>query len=86
DRLGNVARLSEEGAEWIVFSSASAVENFDSKFDLIRICNKHNIKIASIGPQTTKALVEVGVSPQVEAKVFADSGLVDALCAFVKDS
>ena len=86
DRLGNVARLSEEGAEWIVFSSASAVESFDSKFDLIRICNKHNIKIASIGPQTTKALVEVGVSPQVEAKVFADSGLVDALCAFVKDS
>ena len=68
------------------FSSASAVENFDSRFDLIRTCNKHKIKIASIGPQTTKALVEIGVSPEVEAKVHADSGLVDALCAFVKDS
>ena len=86
DRLGNALRLDEEGAEWVIFSSSSAVKNFNTRFDLIQTCNKHQIKIASIGPETTNTLVGLGVSPAVEAEVHNDSGVVDALCLFVSDN
>ena len=86
DRFGNSLRLSEEGADWVIFSSSSAAKNFDNRFGLLQTCSKHKIKIVSIGPETTNTVMELGASPTVEAEFHTDSGLVDALCSFIKSS
>src|SRR6185369_6153209 len=37
DRNGAAARLLEHGADWILFSSGSTVENFNARFDLAQL-------------------------------------------------
>lgn len=80
DRNGAAARLLEEGADWITFTSSSTVENFNARFDLKKLLAAHpKTKLASIGPETTKAIIELGLKPDVEAKEHTIEGLVSAL-------
>ena len=80
DVNGAAARLMEEGADWITFTSSSTVENFHARFDLPGLLKKFpNIKLASIGPETTKALTALGLKPTAEAKPHTIEGLVKAL-------
>lgn len=82
---GVVARFQEEGADWLTFASSSAVENFHARFDLPRMLKAFpGIKTASIGPETSKALVALGLKPTVEAKMHTIDGLVKALEAAIK--
>ncbi len=80
DLNGAAARLQESGADWITFASGSSVENFHARFDLPRLqAAWPQLKFASIGPETSKALVALGLQPAVEAKVHTIEGLLEAL-------
>jgi len=80
DVSGAAATLTEEGADWITFTSSSTVENFHARFDLPALLKKFpKTKVASIGPETTKAIANLGLKPAVEAKPHTIEGLVNAL-------
>jgi uroporphyrinogen III methyltransferase / synthase len=85
DLTGSVAKLMEGGADWITFTSASTAEHFHVRFDLPKLLEKFpQIKLASIGPETSKAIRELGLEPAVEAKKHTIDGLVETLLAFAK--
>jgi len=80
DRNGAVARLLETGADWITFTSASTVENFNARVDLKQLLARHpKIKLASIGPETSKAIVALDLKPGLEAKEHTADGLVKTI-------
>ena len=80
DRNGTAARLAEAGADWITFTSSSTVQNFHARFNLPALLKQFpKIRLASIGPETSKALIELGLKPTVQAKEHTIDGLVKAL-------
>lgn len=80
DRTGSAARLLADGADWITFTSSSTVENFHARFNLPDLLKKFpDLKTASIGPETSKALAALGLQPVLEAKKHTIDGLVEAL-------
>ncbi len=80
DLTGSAARLLEGGSDWITFTSSSTVEHFHARFDLPRLVQKFpKIKLASIGPETSKAILALGLKPSVEARQHDIGGLVKAL-------
>jgi uroporphyrinogen III methyltransferase/synthase len=80
DITGAVERLNEAGADWITFTSGSTVENFHARLNLPQLLTKYpELKIASIGPETSKTIVALGLKPNVEAKEHTIDGLVRAI-------
>ena len=80
DRNGAAARLVEGGADWITFTSSSTVENFHARFDLPKLIKQFpKMRIASIGPETTKMIKVLGLEPHVEARPHNIAGLVKAI-------
>ncbi len=80
DHTGDAARLLESGADWITFTSASTVEHFHARFDLPALLKRFpQAKLASIGPETSKALAELALQPSVEARQHTIEGLVAAV-------
>ena len=80
DLTGAVAKLAEGGADWITFTSSSTVENFHARFDLPKLLQKFpKVRLASIGPETSKAITALGLKPHVEARQHNIEGLVQAL-------
>ncbi len=80
DRNGAVARLMEDGADWVTFTSSSTVENFNARIDLKQLTARFPaLKLASIGPETSKALAALGLKPAVEAKEHSIDGLVKSI-------
>jgi uroporphyrinogen III methyltransferase/synthase len=80
DRTGVAAKLLESGADWITFTSTSTVENFHARFGLPKLIQQFPaMKIASIGPETSKAIAALGLAPAVEAKHHNVEGLVHAI-------
>lgn len=85
DVTGAAARLLEQGADWITFTSSSTVENFHARFDLPGLLRKFPaLRLATIGPETTKALTALGLKPAVEARIHTIPGLLQALQAAVR--
>ena len=80
DVTGAAAKLLEAGADWITFTSSSTVENFHGRFDLPKLLKQFpRIRMASIGPETSKALKALDLKPQIEARRHTVEGLVEAL-------
>ena len=80
DRNGAAEDFEENGADWITFASSSAVKNFDARFNLAKRCEDNpKLKLASIGPETTKALKELGLKPTAKARDHTIDGLAAAL-------
>jgi len=80
DSMGASARLLEAGANWITFTSASTVEHFHVRFDLPTLLKKFpQTKLASIGPETSKALAALNVEPTLEAKEHTVEGMLTCL-------
>lgn len=85
DPHGLGASLLEKGADWITFTSSSTVEHFNNRFPLAELLRKFpGMKLASIGPETTKAIVNLGLRAHVEARSHNIPGLVAALESAVK--
>ena len=77
DGSGAGASLLEGGADWITFTSGSTVQHFHTRFDLPTLLKKFpQIKLASIGPETSKAIRTVGLTPTLEAKEHTTDGLI----------
>ncbi|HAM73142.1 MAG TPA: uroporphyrinogen-III C-methyltransferase [Verrucomicrobiales bacterium] len=80
DVTGSAARMLEEGADLITFTSASTVENFHARFNLPELLKKFpETRLASIGPETTKAIKALGLEAAVEAKPHNIDGLIAAV-------
>jgi len=80
DRTGAAAALLERGADWITFTSSSTVQNFHARFDLPKLLERFpKTKLASIGPETSKAIIALGLKPTLQAKEHSVAGLVQAL-------
>ncbi|MFM1769126.1 MAG: uroporphyrinogen-III C-methyltransferase [Verrucomicrobiota bacterium] len=80
DVTGAAARLVEQGADWVTFTSSSTVENFHARFDLPALLRKFPaMRVVTIGPETTKALTALGLAPAVEARPHTIAGVVQAL-------
>jgi uroporphyrinogen III methyltransferase/synthase len=80
DLEGNAARLEKDGADWITFTSSSTVENFNARFDLAKLKERFPAtRLASIGPETSKTLRNLGFEPDVEAPEHNVPGLARAL-------
>ncbi len=87
DATGAAASLLQDGADWVAFTSASTVQHFHARFDLPALLKKFpQLKTATIGPETSKALQAVGLKPTVEAKRHTIEGLVAALSNPVRQS
>lgn len=72
--------LQQAGADWITFTSGSTVEHFHARFNLPELLKKFpDMKLATIGPETSKALAALGLVPAVEARDHTAEGLVEAL-------
>ena len=64
----------------MTFTSGSTVQSFAARFSLPELLKKFpKLKLASIGPETTKAIQALGIEPTVEAKPHTMEGLVAAL-------
>jgi uroporphyrinogen III methyltransferase/synthase len=80
DPAGTGAALLESGADWVTFTSGSTVEHFHARFDLPKLLKKFpQMKLASIGPETSKAIRALGLEPALEAKAHTTDGLTAAL-------
>ena len=80
DPTGAGARLLEDGADWITFTSSSTVEHFHVRYDLPKLVKTFpRLKLASIGPETSKTIRALGLEPALEAKTHTTDGLVAAL-------
>lgn len=74
------AQLLAGGAEWITFTSGSTVTQFHARFDLPGWLQKFpRTRLASIGPETTRALEDLGLKPHAEAREHTMPGLVAAV-------
>ena len=74
------AKLLATGADWLPFTSGSTVEHFHARFDLPVLLNKFpHTRLASIGPETTKAIEALGLKPAIEAKQHTIEGLTGAI-------
>jgi uroporphyrinogen III methyltransferase/synthase len=80
DPSGAADDFLDNGSDWITFTSGSTVEFFHTRFDLPKMLKKFpGMKIASIGPETSKALATLEVKPTIEAKEHTTNGIVEAL-------
>jgi uroporphyrinogen III methyltransferase/synthase len=80
DLSGATAKLVEGGANWVTFTSSSTVQHFHARFDLPVLLKKFpQMRLASIGPQTSKTIAALGLKPAVEAREHTIEGLVEAL-------
>jgi uroporphyrinogen III methyltransferase/synthase len=70
-----ILRFKEEGADVITFTSASTVEHFLN----LKLPLPAGLKIASIGPVTSKAIKKAGLHIDIEAKDSTIPGLVAAI-------
>ncbi len=80
DVAGGQERFAEEGADVITFTSSSTVEHF---LDL-GLTLPENLKIASIGPITSRTLKERGLYVDIEAEQHDIPGLVKAIADHFK--
>lgn len=78
DITGARRRFLEEGADLITFTSSSTVENF-MKLDLAW---PEGMRVASIGPVTSKTAREHGLKIDIEAQRHDVDGLVEAIRKF----
>lgn len=79
ERKARMTELIKAGKiNWITFTSASTVDGFAKNIDM-EIVRQSRVKIASIGPETTKKLESLGLNAAVEAAAHTANGLAEAI-------
>jgi uroporphyrinogen III methyltransferase/synthase len=85
DFFGAAENFLTFGADWITFTSASTVEFFHGRFGLPKLLKKFpQIKLASIGSETSKAIRALKLEPVIEAKEHTTDGLLAELLKVTK--
>ncbi|HXE52589.1 MAG TPA: uroporphyrinogen-III C-methyltransferase [Tepidisphaeraceae bacterium] len=74
-----IEALEGKEVHWITFTSSSTASNFATLLGPDYRRKLEGVKLASIGPVTTKTLEGLGLSPTVQAERFNIEGLVSAL-------
>jgi uroporphyrinogen III methyltransferase/synthase len=82
DTSGARRRLAQDGADLITFTSSSTVENFLA----LGLPWPKGMRIASIGPITSKTVRDHGLTVDVEARRHDIDGLVQAIRMFFEKS
>ena len=75
DDNGARRRLLDEGANLITFTSSSTVENYMA----LNLPWPSGMRVASIGPVTSKTARDLGLTVDIEARRYDIPGLVDAV-------
>jgi uroporphyrinogen III methyltransferase/synthase len=78
DDNGARRRLTDEGADLITFTSSSTVENYMA----LGLPWPAGMRVASIGPVTSKTARDLGLTVDIEARRHDIPGLVDAVRKF----
>ncbi len=76
DARARAAEVFAHKPDWITFTSSSTVQNFVSAAGVNIL---EGVKVASIGPITSKTARELGIRVTVEAAKFTVDGLVEAM-------
>jgi uroporphyrinogen III methyltransferase/synthase len=71
--------LAARNIDWITFTSSSTARNFTALLGPNYRKQLTGVKLASIGPITTKTLLELGLEPSVEAETSDIPGLAAAM-------
>jgi uroporphyrinogen III methyltransferase / synthase len=80
DPFGAVDDFLKRGADWITFASGSTVQFFHARFNLPKLLKQFpQMKLASIGPETSKIIRSLGLEPKIEAKEHTSDGLIAEL-------
>jgi uroporphyrinogen III methyltransferase / synthase len=80
DISGAAEDFREHGADWITFTSGSTVRFVHERFDLAKLVKQFPaMKLASIGPETTKMIRSLGLSSTIEAEDHTTDGLVSEI-------
>lgn len=86
ENFGDAAEdFLKQGADWITFTSGSTVQFFNARFDLPKLIKQFpQIKLASIGPETSQVIRSIGLEPKIEAKKHTTEGLLTELLRVAK--
>jgi uroporphyrinogen-III synthase len=85
--LSSVEELFAEPSAYpdaVTFTSASTVNNLVALLEAARLTLPDTVTRASIGPITSRALVELGLPPHIEASEPTISALVDAVAVHLR--
>lgn len=74
-----LAAIADQRVDWITFTSSSTARNFTALLGPEYAMKMANIKLASIGPVTSRTMAELGLTPAIEAGQADIAGLVKAL-------
>ena len=85
DDTGLIEQMREGHIQWLTFASPSAVRGFFEQVPPEAV-HSFGIKVASVGPVTSRALAQFGVQVTVEATEHTMDGLLDALEEFERHS
>jgi len=87
DVTGGASQLLANGAEWITFAGYPEVGYFHMRFDLCKLVEQFpRIKLATIGPKTSRLLTKFDLAPAAEAAAPTLEALVRALERVVSGS
>jgi uroporphyrinogen III methyltransferase/synthase len=78
---GLLEALAEKRISWITFTSSSTARNLIALLGPGYRERLDGVKLASIGPITTRTLHELGMEPDVQAERFTIDGLTEAMLA-----
>jgi uroporphyrinogen III methyltransferase/synthase len=85
DGAAERARLREEGADFVTFTSSSTVANFCRLMDVDDLRKRFpGLRFVTIGPQTTLAAREHGLAIAAEADPHTVDGLVEAVARLAR--
>jgi uroporphyrinogen III methyltransferase / synthase len=79
DPLDERTRDRALGADWATFTSGSSARSFTGAAGGADAIRSSGLRLASIGPQTSAILRELGLEPDLEAAEHTPDGLVAAL-------
>ena len=71
--------LNNKEIDYITFTSSTTVEFFVEKIGAAHIDAINTAKCVSIGPQTSKKCLELGIDVDIEAETYTIQGMLDAI-------
>lgn len=74
-----LAMLENKEIDYITFTSSTTVEFFVEKIGATHIDAINSAKAVSIGPQTSKKCLELGIDVDIEAETYTIQGMLDAI-------